>query len=150
MSIRAPNLKDLIETFHDLNDESISLIVQLCLFADDPKQLSFLIEEKCPGTWGYARACYGNPFNSAMWRRTLILDALDDILGTHGVEPIGDIPLNDGPPYEYLNAGDPYVPTLIYCRDLDSLEVGCMADIVERLEVEQDQEDDDDSPTLAD
>lgn len=36
------------------------------------------------------------------------------------------------PPYEYLDAGDPYTPTLIYKRDTDNLYIGCWGDIAER------------------
>jgi hypothetical protein len=69
-----------------------------------------------------------------MWRTTLVLHAIDRILTTHGVEPLGasmHVPYT--PDYEYCNTGEPYTPTLIYKRETDRLFIGCYGDIAERL-----------------
>jgi hypothetical protein len=54
-------------------------------------------------------------------------------MGTYGVEPLGDVEMREGPPYEYCNMGDPYRYTLIYKRATDNLYVACWGDIAERM-----------------
>jgi hypothetical protein len=46
--------------------------------------------------------------------------------------------MRDGARFEYCNAGDPYIATLIYARDADALRIGCWGDLVERGLVEED------------
>ena len=48
---------------------------------------------------------------------TLVLEALDEYLGTCGDEYLGEVHTHSGPPVEYLNVGDPYAPTLVWYRD---------------------------------
>lgn len=139
MSIKCPDTFDLLKEFQNLTEIEAELIQNLCFYADHREKLEDLIEANCPDTFRYARSCYSDPFDSAMWRRTLVLHAIDRILGTCGVEPIGDVDLHYGPPYEYLNAGDAYSTTLIFHRESDMLEIGCYGDIVERLETEHDE-----------
>lgn len=66
----------------------------------------------------------------------MVLDAINNIVGTHGVEalhhPRSSNP-EGAPSWEYLNAGDPYATTLIYTRATDTLRIGCWGDIAERL-----------------
>lgn len=132
--MRAPSTARLLATFKDLDQRKATLIRALAHAVDDPIKLASVINGNadCRATEAYARSCYSDPYDSGMWRRTLALHAIDTILGTHGVEPLGNVSLRDGPPYEYCNAGDPYVATLIYTRDTDTLRIGCWGDIVER------------------
>lgn len=61
--------------------------------------------------------------------------ALDSLLGTHGVEYIGEVDMRDGPPVEYLNAGDTYAATLVWYRDrVRPWSVESWGDVAERLE----------------
>lgn len=48
---------------------------------------------------------------------TLVLEALNEWLGTCGDEYLGEVEMRDGPPVEYLNVGDPYVDTVVWFRD---------------------------------
>lgn len=132
--MRSPSIKALVDTFRITEDEA-KLVKQLCSLADDRDALEALIAEKCPATDAYARSCYNSPWTSGMWRRTMILHAIDKIVDTCGVEPLG--PMNDhrvgyAPPYEYLNTGDSYAATLIYKRATDNLFIGDWGSIAEK------------------
>lgn len=131
--MRSPTLARLRATFPDCDAR---LIKRLCAAADDRDALRAIIEAQCPETDRYARSCYNDPYHGGMWRRTLILHAIDRILGTCGVEPLGAVDMRQGPPYEYCNAGDPYVATLIYKRETDTVRIGSWGDIVEREGIE--------------
>lgn len=67
-------------------------------------------ETVSPKTVRWVGQCYNRPDDVA-----LILSALNDILGMHGVEGLGK---NDrhpyNPPFEYLNTGDAYAATVVY------------------------------------
>ena len=81
-------------------------------------------------TW--VRACYHPPS-----KHDRIACALNEALSLHGVEaiPADDCNVFDPPAVEYLNAGDPYVSTLLYIRG--RWRVGCWGDVVERMEAGQ-------------
>jgi hypothetical protein len=129
----APSVARLTAAFRDLDRANARLIRKLARAVSDEQTLRSLIEKRCPATDAYARRCYSNPYDSGMWRRTLALHAIDVILGTHGVEPLGEPPsFRDGPPYEYCNAGDTYATTLIYHRAPDALRIGCWGDLAEK------------------
>lgn len=132
--MRAPSAARLMEAFKDLTRENANLIRKLAHAADDPVRFSSLIHGNAvlSATAAYARSCYGDPFDSGMWRRTMALHAIDRLLGTYGVEPLGTVDVHDGPAFEYCNAGDTYATTLIYMRDTDTLRIGCWGDLVER------------------
>lgn len=53
----------------------------------------------------------------------LLMTALNDLLGTHGVEYIGSAHTTNGPPVEYLNTGDTYAATVVYYRDSGKFKV---------------------------
>ncbi len=129
--MRCPTPKSLDAAFRDLSLENARLIVKLAHSVDNPDTLKELAHT-LPRTTHYLGSLYSDPFDSAMWRRTVMLYAIDEILETHGVESIGPLSSSEGPPYEYCNAGDPYSTTIIYSRDKDSLTIGCWGDIVER------------------
>ena len=46
-----------------------------------------------------------------------------DLLEGFGVESLGPVDMNDGPPYEYINFGDTYDPTIMYSRDKNKVFV---------------------------
>jgi|HubBroStandDraft_6_1064221.scaffolds.fasta_scaffold213844_2 hypothetical protein len=131
--MRVPTTKSLVAAFRDLDTKGANLIRRLAHAADDSVKLAALIERECPATHAYARSCYNDPYNTKIWRVTMALHAIDRILGTHGVETLGEGRRGDyAPPYEYCNAGDTYSTTLIYTRDTDTIRIGCWGDIVER------------------
>ncbi len=133
--MRCPSATTLVATFRDLDRKGALLIRRLAKAVHDPSALARLIERECPETHAYARSCYSDPYASGMWRRTMALHAIDRVLGTHGVEPLGEVHMTAGPPYEYCNAGDTYATTLIYKRGCDRLFIGNWGDIVERDKV---------------
>lgn len=73
--------------------------------------------------------CYHPP-----GRHHLMMTALDSLLGTHGIEHIGEVEMRTGPPVEYLNTGDSYVWTLVWYRDLGKFRVQGYVDAVEWCE----------------
>lgn len=131
--MKSPSVKSLLASF-DIAREQALLVKELCAVAGERFMLAALIEAKCPETHAYARSCYSDPYSSQMWRRTMVLHAIDQIVGTCGVEGLGPGDAFNGyaPPYEYLNAGDPYTTTLIYKRDTDNLYLGAWGPIAER------------------
>lgn len=108
------------------------LIRRIARAVDDRPELEKLIEKNCPRTWGDVPKHYHDPFSGRGWRVTMALRAIDELLETCGVEALGPVDMHAGPPYEYCNAGDPYVATLIYTRDTDTLRVGSWGDIAEK------------------
>ena len=129
MSITCASEKRIRATFPRMTVDEVRLIRQLCAAADDEERLEALVRARCPETWSYVESCASWPLDS----RTVVLHAVDVILGTDGVEHLGEVDMRDGPPVEYCNAGDPYAVTLVYYRDADALRVGCWADAAERL-----------------
>lgn len=69
---------------------------------------------------------------SAPWLQQLKMTAANEVCGTHGVEAVRY--KNGRVAFEYLNAGDPYVPTLIRWNDGRTRRyvVKSWGDIVER------------------
>jgi len=127
----------LIETFRDLSHHDAELICKLWAARDDEESLRTLVGF-VPQTETYVRSLYNDPYDSAKWRRTVALHALDVLLGTHGVEPIWSPeqePHNevDGPAGEYLNAGDMYATTLVFDRDADEIRIGSWGDFAEEI-----------------
>ena len=127
--MKAPSEKKLREAF-DLDSKQAKLIRAFAKNVDDPEELEELVE-KVPATEQYVRSLYHSPYGSAMWRRTVALHAINDIVDGFGVEPLGPVHMRHGPPYDYSNFGDPYVTTLIYERDADKLFIGDWGAIVE-------------------
>lgn len=142
--MRVPTADKLHKAFPELTDSQIKLIRALGHAAEMPKRdaygypiddkLEKLVEAHLPRTAQYVRSMHSGPFRSSIWRVTMALAGMDEILGTYGVEGLGTPRSGDyAPPYEYLNAGDPYETTLIYRRSSDSLHIGSWGDIAERL-----------------
>ena len=78
--IRCPSEKRLMAEFK-LDSQAAKLIRKLAHSSDDPEALEDTINALCPATERYARSCYSSPYNSRMWRTTLVLHAIDKILG---------------------------------------------------------------------
>ncbi len=137
--MRAPGVNRLLESFRDLTREEAIRIRLLAAETDKPFELEEHIfncrkkngQDCLVKTARYVRSMYSNPFSSHMWRVTVVLHAIDEILGTYGVEPLGPVKMS-GPPYEYLNTGDSYATTLIHNRKTDTLSIGDWGSIAER------------------
>ncbi len=129
--ITCPSAKSLTAAFRDLSSKDANAIRKLCKVADDDPDLEELIDEKHPKTEAYVQQMHSSPYNSRMWRRTVVLHAINNLVDGHGVEPLGPVAMS-GPPYEYINMGDTYDTTLIYKKDSDRLSIGNWGDIAER------------------
>ena len=129
--MRRPSVKVLRKTFRDLSREDAAKIRRLCALADEPAELRTEVET-LPGASAYLRACYSTPFHNRPFRRSMVLRAVDEIVGTHGVEALGPCHLTDGPPISYLNTGDMYAVTLFYKMDTDNLYVSTLGCVAER------------------
>lgn len=131
--MRCPSVNRLCATFR-IDRPQARLIRALAKAVHDRDTLRDLVNAKCPATAQYAHRCYNDPFQGEGWRRTMMLHAIDEILGTFGVEPLGPVDMRDGPPFEYCNTGDSYAATIIYSRESDTLRIGSWGDIAERHE----------------
>lgn len=130
--MRAPSSQNL-QSRLDLTPEQAKLVRALAHAADDGEVLAALVEGSVPKTAEYVRRMHSSPYDSHMWRVTVALHAMDVVVGTFGVEPLGPTSgPSYAPPYEYLNTGDSYGTTLIYRRRTDTLSIGAWGDIVER------------------
>ena len=130
--MRAPSSQNL-QSRLGLTPEQAKLVRALAHAADDGEVLSTIVEASVPKTAEYVRRMHGDPYGSHMWRVTVALHAMDQVIGTFGVEPLGPTSgPSYAPPYEYLNTGDTYGTTLIYRRKTDSLTIGSWGDIAER------------------
>lgn len=130
--MRMPSSKRLQEALR-LTAEQAKLVRAIGHAADDEDVLPTIIEGSVPETAAYVRSMHSDPYRSHMWRVTVALHAMNVIIGTHGVEPLG--PPSGGsyaPPYEYLNTGDTYGTTLIYRRRTDTVSIGDWGSIAER------------------
>jgi hypothetical protein len=130
--MRCPSKSRLMLDLH-LDSKQALLIRRLAKAVDSPGTLHDLVERRCPKTAAYVRSMYSWPYDCPMWRETVALAAMDEVVGTFGVEALGpDIGGPTAPPYEYLNTGDTYGATLIYRRETDTLIIGSWGDIAER------------------
>lgn len=139
--MKFPEIKSLKAAFPKTNIKTLQLMRRIAKrydeFEGDEREsvLKKLVEKHCPKTKAWADRCFSSPYYSPrMWRVTTMLYALDELLGTHGVEPMGmgnSRNERHAPAYEYLNAGDTYATTLIYDRDHDRIIISSWGDIVE-------------------
>lgn len=135
--MRAPSVKRLCAAFRDLEPKGARLIRKLAHAADDREGLYSLLNSEELRAFA-PRRCEVEDYD--LRRHSLrverVLEAIDQIVGTCGVEALGsqdsDAWESGWPRWEYLNAGDTYATTLIYWRDSDALRLGCWGDIVER------------------
>ena len=118
------------------------LIKRLTAAADRPGELRNILDRasrQIPGTVQYFYSIGGGSRGTLdhhrHWRRTIILDAVNELVGGYGVEalgPRGSFSSGGSPRYEYVNMGDTYATTLIYRTKTDNLFIGDWGSIVER------------------
>jgi hypothetical protein len=131
--MRMPSVKRLVDCLNVSIDDA-KLIRSIGHECKQGGHLRSLIDAKCPETAQYVRSLHNDPYHTFGWRRTIALHAMDCIVGTCGVEGLGPPDDRDGyaPPYEYLNTGDTYAMTLVYCRATDSISLHSWGDIAEK------------------
>jgi len=66
--------------------------------------------EDFPATFAWERSCYRSPSY-----KEVAMEALDELLETSGVESIDASETRNGEYVDYLNFGDPYIPTVVRC-----------------------------------
>jgi hypothetical protein len=140
--MKCPSVDRLMAPPFELQRGMAKLVRDLCNARDNAEKLDQLInmerpngEQVLPATARYLRSLHSSPYNSKLWRTTMVLHAINEIVGGHGVEGLGPPRSGDyAPPYEYINFGDPYVTTLIYNRTgrADTLSIGDWGSIAER------------------
>ncbi len=132
--MRSPSASIMVR---DLGIERSAALLckRICRAVDSRDALSRIVEKHCPATAAWIRACYHDPTARAFSRREVVLAALDEIIGTCGVEALGpsDNDPHYVPRYSYLNTGDSYAATLVYKRDTDHIYVSSWGTIAERL-----------------
>ena len=141
-SMKCPSIDRLMAPPFELQRGMAKLLRDLCAARDNAEKLDRLInmerpngEQVLPETARYLRSLHSSPYDSKLWRTTMVLHAINEIVGGHGVEGLGPPRSGDyAPPYEYINFGDPYVTTLIYNRTgrADTLSIGDWGSIAER------------------
>jgi hypothetical protein len=130
--MRAPSVKTLTADFR-LSPDEAKLIRKIAAAADDGEELKKVVDARVPATSSYVRSLYSDPYRSRLWRTTVALHAMNEVMGTHGVESLGPPRSGDyAPPYEYLNTGDSYGATLVYDRNGDRLFISSWGDIAEK------------------
>ncbi len=82
-----------------------------------------------PKTNEWAASCYNYPR-----RIDLILSALNELLGTFGVEAFNSRESRMLAIAEYLNTGDTYTPTIIFRHDSGSFRISSWGDFFEANE----------------
>ena len=131
--MRAPSTRALVSAF-GITRRDANLIRRIAHATGDRAQLEKVIEKHAPEvTRDYVRSLNGDPYDLQIWRVTVALHAINEIVGGYGVEGLGPGRSGDyAPPFEYVNQGDTYATTLIYTRATDTLSIGDWGSIVER------------------
>lgn len=122
--MRVPSEKKLMGAFRNVDREEAKLVRKFAKAVDDPEALEELVEEHAPSTHTWVQQMYSDPYRSSMWRTSVALHAIGELIGGFGIEALGD-------KYEYVNMGDTYATTLIYSSDQDRLFIGSWGDFVE-------------------
>ena len=73
--------------------------------------------------------CYHRPSATEV-----AMEALNEVLGTHGTEAVWSGDSYYKPLFVYLNTGDSYQMTLIYRYDLERYQVASVGDLIEMFE----------------
>jgi hypothetical protein len=116
-----PSIKTLREIANERARE-----LRKVLATTSRRELETLLDSgKYPITRKWYYQCY-NPMSMQCAK----LSIASEITECHGVEYIEQGSNDKSPSIEYVNAGDPYVPTLMWTRG--RYVVGCWGDIVER------------------
>ena len=131
--MRSPSTKALVSAFR-ITRRDANLVRKIAHATSDREQLERVIENHAPeATQSYVRSLHGDPYDSQIWRVTVALHAINEIIGGYGVEGLGPPRADDyAPPYEFVNQGDSYATTLIYKRASDALSLGDWGSIAER------------------
>lgn len=76
----------------------------------------------------WLRQCYNMP-NTVELR----MCAINEVLGTHGVEALGEMTFPNGPHYSYCNTGDTYACTVMYDHHENEFLISDWGSIAETL-----------------
>jgi hypothetical protein len=84
--VRAPSTKTLLSALGQLTPNDARLVRSIAGAAAYGEKLRKLIDTAVPATARYVRSMHGDPYRSQLWRNTVALHGMNEILGTHGVE----------------------------------------------------------------
>lgn len=120
---RVPPASKIAAAFRDVDDATARRIRRILKGKEDPCTVD--------ATDAWVRQCYHAP----RWQ-CQALHAADVLMGTHGVECLRstDDQFTAWPAIEYLNAGDPYVATLVCEHDHDRITIAGWGDVLESYE----------------
>lgn len=126
--------KTVEKFFHHLDKNQSQLVADLCngKIEIDP----FNIEDRFPGTQKWCSQCHNLPCQNS-----LVLSALNDVLGGHGIEGITS-PDDHKIIGEYINQGDSYDPTIVHDTENNTFVLTTWADWYESWINEQNEEND--------
>ena len=91
------------------------------------KEVKTWDETLFPATSAWLKTCYHRPSYPDR-----LLSALNEVIGGHGVETIEGREFNQ-PSALYVNTGDAYSPTLLYCYKSNTVRLTTWGDYAERL-----------------
>ena len=118
----APSKKSLVEALN-ITEEQAAAVRGLIR-----GEIRTRDEARFPRSNAYFRRCHHEPS-----RLSRVLECLNEVLETHGVESLGEC-RTYGPPAEYLNAGDTYAATLLFDHIAGNFKLTTYGDWLERNE----------------
>lgn len=116
--MRAPSIKNITES---LNLTSAQARLIRALIKGEQKTLDPVL---FPGVHAWVESCYNLPS-----RTERIMACINEVMQGHGVEAIDAEGIH--PRAVYVNTGDTYTPTLLYCYHSQSFRVQSWGDYVE-------------------
>jgi hypothetical protein len=119
--MKAPSIKTLCESLH-LDKDKAKLIRALI-----KKEQKTRDESLFPETFKWVQACYNRP----SWVER-VLSCFNELLESHGVEAIQGESFRF-PLMAYVNTGETYQPTLLFCYKSQTFRVQSWGDYVEQL-----------------
>lgn len=118
--MKAPSIKTLCESLH-LDKDKAKLIRALI-----KKKVKTINESLFPLTFKWVESCYHRP----SWAER-VLSCFNEILEGHGVEAIEGESFRF-PLMSYVNLGETYHPTLLFCSKAQAFRVQSVGDYLER------------------
>jgi hypothetical protein len=121
--MRFASVKRIMETFPDLSREEASLLRDIVRGDIDPLEMDGPVGDHARS---FARRLYSRASQDRVAMEAISALVGLDIAGwcVRGTNYRGGI--------DYLNVGDPYIPTVIHNSCTGSWHIGCYADVVDR------------------
>ena len=118
--MKAPSIKTLCESLH-IDKDKAKLVRALI-----KKEQKTVNESLFPLTFQWVQACYHRP----NWLER-VLSCFNELLNGHGVEAVEGESFRF-PLMAYVNLGETYSPTLLFCYKAQAFRVQSVGDYLER------------------